>query len=514
MNGAQSLIATLAAGGVDTCFANPGTTELPLVGALDAEPRVRSVLGLFEGVCTGAADGYARMTGRPALTLLHLGPGLANGLANLHNARRARSPVLNLVGEHATYHRAFDPPLASDIGAMARTTGWVGTTSSARSVAADGVAALQAARAGGPATLIVPTDCQSEPAHPPADGPAAVPAPEGLPAVADEAVIATAAAARGGGPGVLFLGGAAMGANGLRAAGRVAAATGWRLASESFPARWERGGGLPAPQKLPYFPEQALAALDGAGVLVLAGAPAPVAFFAYPDLPSSLVPRGTATQVLAAPDSDVVDALERLADALGAPPAAPVTDAPAPQSPTGPLNPRTVAAAIAASQPEGAVVVEEALTTGMAYPEASQGAPPHTYLSLTGGAIGWGPPCATGAALACPDRPVLDFQADGSALYTLQALWTQAREGLNVTTLICANASYRILQVELHRAGISPGPASSALTDLGGPAPDWVRLSEGFGVPARRAATAGELLEALAIALAEPGPHLIEMALP
>ncbi len=518
MNGAESLIATALAAHVEVCFANPGTTEMPLVQALDGEPGMRPVLTLFEGVATGAADGYARMAERPAMTLLHLGPGTANGLANLHNARRAHSPLLNVVGDHASWHRAWDAPLTSDIESLVRpVSGWVRSSSSADGLAGDVAAAVAGARSapGHVATLIVPADAQWETVDESAGrllpGAARPVAPA---AVGAERVTAAAAALRGATPGVLLLGGAALTEAGVRAAGRVAAATGCRLLTEKFPARAERGVGLPVVDKLPYFPEPAREALTGVGAVVLAGAPSPVAFFGYRDVPSSEVPDDTAAVPLAAPGDDVVAALSALADELGAADAAGGPSSGLPEVPSGPLNARSLCQAIAALQPEGAIVVEEALSSAGAYFPASATAPRHSVLSLTGGAIGQGLPSAAGAAIACPDRPVIAFQADGSGLYTAQALWTMAREQLDVTVVVAANGTYRILQTELARAGVTePGHASRSLTDLGSPRIDWVALSTGYGVPARRVETADDLVIALGEGLREPGPHLVEALL-
>ncbi len=513
MNGAESLVRTAVAAGVEICFANPGTTEMPLVAALDAVPGVRPVLGLFEGVCTGAADGYARMTGRPALVLLHLGPGLANGLANLHNARRARSPVVNLVGDHASWHLPFDAPLSSDIESLAApVSGFVRRSRAAFELARDFAAALAAASGppGRVATLIVPADCQWEPA----EGPASLsrrPAPRGP----GRHVEATAGRLRAARAPALLLGGEALGVEGLRAAARVAAASGARLWCETFPARLERGRGLPRIERLPYFPEQAAEALTACDTVVLAGAREPVAFFGYSDGRSRLAPPG-ALVPLAAPEDDAVAALAALADALGASGRAPAApDAPATPAPAaGALDPRNLGAVLAALQPEGAIVVDEGATSGLPHFLAAEAAPPHSYLSLTGGAIGQGLPCAAGAALACPGRKVIALQADGSALYTVQALWTLAREGLDVVVLLCANHRYRILQIELARAGIAePGPAARELTQLAPPAIDWVALARSFGVPAARAATVEALSAELRIAFAEPGPRLVEVAL-
>ena len=514
MNGAESLIRTALAGGVEVCFSNPGTTEMHLVQALDAVPGMRAVLGTFEGVCTGAADGYARMLDRPAMTLLHLGPGLANGLANLHNARRAHSPVLSVVGDHATWHVAADPPLASDIESLARPVStWVRTSAASTDVSRDCAEALAAATSppAGVATLAVPGDC--------AWGEAGNAISRAVPRAAApfdvRALAGAVRAMKSGTPVLLLLGGPALREAGLRLAGRIAAHSGARLASETFVARVERGGGLPAVERVPYFPDQAAEYLKGFAHLILAGARDPVNFFGYPNAPSRPRAAGCALHALALPGQDVVGALDALASALGAPKNA-ALQAPAgpPPRPTGALSPSTLGAALAALQPEGAIVVDEAATSGGGYPFVSGGCPRHTVLGLTGGAIGQGIPCATGAAVACPDRRVISLQADGSGLYTLQALWTQAREGLGVTTVICANREYRILRVELARADISkPGKAAKSLTSLADPTVDWVSLARGFGVPAVRVESAEALGAALERALAEPGPSLVEAVL-
>ncbi len=514
MNGAELILRTAASAGVDVCFANPGTTELGLVNALDAVPSVRAVLAQFEGVCSGAADGWGRMRDAPALALFHLGPGFANGIANLHNARRAHTPLVALVGDHATWHRGVDAPLSSDIEALARPVSrFVRTAASAAALGEDAAEAIAAAvEAPGVSTLIVPSDLQA--------GEASGPPPEVRPraarAVPPDRILRVAAALRRGAPAALFLGGLALRERGLWAAARIAARTGARVVAECFPARMERGAGLPPVERLPYFPERAAACLAGLGTLVLAGAAEPVAFFGHPGMPSRLAPPGCALEILASPGHDVEAALADLADALDAPAAGPAL-APAgaaPAMPEGPLSPATVGALLAAMQPEGAIVVDESATTGLGYFHPAAASPRHTLLTLTGGSIGWGPACATGAALACPDRAVIDFQGDGGAMYTVQALWTQAREGLHVVTLVCANRRYRILEIEQERAGVArPGPRAASLTDLARPPVDWVLLARGMGVPASRADSLAALREALGRSLAAPGPHLIELAL-
>jgi len=511
--GADALVRTARAAGVEICLANPGTTELGLVTALDRTDGIRPVPCLFEGVASGAADGWARMRGSPAMALLHLGPGLANAGANLHNARRAHAPLLAVVGEHARWHLPADPLLASDIQALAATVcDAVFICPGADEVAGQAAAALEATLRppGGVAALVVPDDVQRQPTRTPSAPvrPAAAPSP------AASRIESVARRLRAGSA-VLLLGGAGCLGPGLAQADRVRRHADLRLFCETFPARLERGAGLPALERLPYFPDQALEALAGTRTLVLAGAREPVAFFGYPGLPGRLVPEGCHVEVLARPDEDVGAALGALADAVsGSSRREPAPPPPLQEPAAGALDPVRLGLTLAAAQPEAAIVVDEALTSVGPWFAAAAAAPPHTTLALTGGAIGAGLPLATGAALACPDRPVIAFQADGSGLYTLQALWTQAREGLNVVNLLCANRSYRILRVELARAGVAePGPAARAFTDLVGPAPDWVQLARGFGVEAARVETAEALAEAMRRALASPGPHLIEALL-
>ncbi|SFL94292.1 acetolactate synthase large subunit [Geodermatophilus ruber] len=513
MNGAQALIRTLVGAGVGVCFANPGTSEMHFVAALDEVPEMRGVLTLFEGVATGAADGYARMAGRPAATLLHLGPGLGNGLANLHNARRGRAPVVNVVGDHARSHKRLDAPLESDIDALAGTvSSWVRRSLCTSDVAGDAAEAVAAAARGAVATLILPADVSWEDGAAVADPVAVRPAPR----VADAVVADVAAALRSGEPAVLFLGGDVVaGEAGLLTAGQIAAGTGARLMTETFPARTVRGAGLPDVSRLPYPPEMAMAALAGTKHLVLAGATRPVHFFAYPGVPGTPVPEDCTVHVLAEPGEDGVAALQDLAG-LVAPDAKPeLLEASRPELPAGQLTPRALAAVVGALLPEGAIVVDEALTSGVGLDELTSGAPRHDRLALTGGAIGDGLPMAVGAAVACPDRPVIGIQADGSAMYTVQALWTQAREQLDVTTIVCDNGSYAILEGELDRVGAGGGGTrAEQLLRLDGPALDFVALAAGMGVPATRATTAEELADALRKALAEPGPHLIDAVLP
>ncbi len=519
MNGARTLLTTLVANGVDVCFANPGTSEMHFVAALDAVPQMRAVLTLFEGVATGAADGYARMADGPAAALLHLGPGLGNGLANLHNARRAHTGMVVVVGDHATYHKKYDAPLESDIDALAGTvSGWVRRTERADEIAADATDAVAASRAGVVSTLILPADVSwtadagAAPTVPAAQSPAVDDS-----AVDDSALRAALVALRSGAPTTILLGGDATRNPGLAAAARIAEATGARLLCETFPARLERGAGVPAIERLAYFAEAAEAQLADTAHLILVGATSPVSFFAYPGKRSDLVPAGCEVHVLAA-HVGAAAALERLADELGAGTTPAVAALARPELPTGPLNAFAVTAVVGALLPEGAIIVDESNTAGVGLAAATAGAPAHDVLTLTGGAIGYGIPAAVGAAIAAPDRPVLSLQADGSAMYTISALWTQARENLDVTTVIFNNGAYDILRIELQRVGAAsaeePGPKALELLDLGSPTMDFVKIAEGMGVPARRATTVGEFAAALADAFAEGGPHLIEAVIP
>ena len=513
MNGAEAILTTARDAGIDVCFANPGTTEMALVAALDSIRGIRPVLGLFEGVCTGAADGFGRMAGRPAMTLLHLGPGLANGLANLHNARRAHTPLVNVVGDHTTWHLACDSPLTSDIAALAAAVGWVHTSTDVKAVGTDVARAFSAATAppGNVATLIVPADLQGLPGA----GPAPTPSPPAAPAPESSRVAAAVGVLRRGKSSALYLGGPACRRDALQHAARIADATGCRVFVETFPARMERGAGTPRIERFGYFPEQTTGLLDGIDHVVLVGAPDPVAMFGWAGAASRMLPEQVQAVALAGVGENVDGALAAVADAFPKPArVARIAAFDPPPMPSGALDAYTLAAAIAATLPEHAVVVDEGATSSVPLFPALESAAPHSWLTLTGGAIGQGLPCATGAAIACPDRRVVSFQADGSGLYTLQALWTQARESLDVTTVVCANRAYRILQIELHRAGLpDTGRAARGLTDLGRPNVDWVHLAAGMGVPGVRVEDADTLVRALERAYAEPGPHLIEAVL-
>jgi len=522
MNGAESLLRTLVASDVEVCFANPGTSEMHFVAAVDRVEGMRPVLALFEGVVTGMADGYGRMAQRPAATLLHLGPGLANGLANLHNARRAATPIVNIVGDHATYHAQYDAPLASDITGFARpVSGWLHSSTAARTVAADGARAVQAARQapGQIATLIVPADVAwADAEREVAPLPVRPPAPVSSGAVSDVVI-----ALRNRKPTALLLRGPSLRGEGLAAAGRIAAATGARLFCDTFAPRIERGAGRVLVERLPYFAEQLVATLAPIEQLILVGSTPPVAFFAYPGKQSWCSADGTAITQLAHPHEDGVVALVEVADSVtsrsGSTPDR-ATDGPGavarlelPSPVTGPLDQFTVGQVIARLLPEGAVVSDEAATSGLGPALATATAAPHDWLSLTGGSIGQGLPLAAGAAVACPDRKIVCLHGDGGAMYTLQTLWTMAREQLDVTVVIFANRSYAILNIELQRVGAQPGPRALSMLDIGNPTLDWTMLATGMGVEAVKVDTIDDFAAAFGAAMAEPGPRLIEVVL-
>jgi acetolactate synthase-1/2/3 large subunit len=514
MNGADALLSTLLANGVEACFANPGTSEMHFVAALDRHPRMRPVLCLFEGVATGAADGYGRLSDAPACTLLHLGPGYGNGVANLHNARRAFTPVVNVIGDHATSHRPYDAPLASDIEGLARPNSvWVGSAESPEAVAPLAAEAIAASLAppGGPTSLILPAHAAWSPVT--AAEPVVVQRPV-RPAPAGEAVDAAARALRAAQNPVLLIGGQACRTEGLAQAARLAAA-GVRVVCDTFVARQARGAGVFAPGRMQYFAEVALQDLAGSDLMLLAGTTRPVAFFAYPDRPSVLVPEGCSVLSLAERAEDAVAGLAALADAIGAPAAGPVQPLSIPESaPTGPLSAAVAGVSIARHLPEGAILCDDAVTSGAGVFAPLATAAPHEVLGLTGGAIGAGLPLAVGAAVAAPDRKVVSLNGDGAAMYTPQALWTIAREGLDVTAVVFANHAYRILNIELWRTGAGEaGPAAAKLLDLGDPRIDWVSLAQGLGVAAVRCESAEAFEAAFAQAMARRGPMFIEAAI-
>ncbi len=513
MKGAESLVRTLVNGGVDVCFMNPGTSEIHFVDALDRVRDMRGVPCLFEGVASGAADGYARMAGKPACTLFHLGPGLGNAMANLHNAFRAWVPMVNVVGDHATYHRRYDPPLAADIEMLARQySKFLRTSVASADLGRDCAEAIAAANAAptGIATVIVPTDVQWGEDGRVADVPkiAEAPMPDGA------RVDGAAALLRNGRRTAILLGPRMAEGDALMTAGRIATATGATLMVPFGFARATRGAGLPPVERVAYVVDQALKQLREYEQFILVGADQPVAFFAYPGKPSVLTPEGAVIHILAERSENCADALTALADALGATNAQPrLQQAQKTAAPSGPITIDGLATAVAAVLPERAIAVDESITSGRGLIAATKGCPQHDWLVNTGGSIGVGLPFAVGAAIACPDRPVLSLESDGSGMYTLQALWTAAREGLAVTAVIFANRSYAILKGELSAAVENPGPRALDMLDIGRPDLDWVALAKGMGVNARRVTTLESLAREIQRGIESAEPNLIEVPL-
>lgn len=511
MNGAHSLIQTLVNGGINTCFANPGTSEMHIVAAVDNVPEMRTILCLFEGGCTGAADGYGRMTDKPAATLLHLGPGLGNGFANLHNARRAHTPIVNIVGDHATYHLQHDAPLTSDIAAIAKpVSGWVRSCHRAEDVPQDTADAIAAAMQppGQIATLILPGDCAWNESVTPYDSPSL---PQFSPI--DESVVhRTAELLRNGKQSTFCVGGPAATQAGVQLAARICHATGARLVSQRANARMTLGANTPKFSRIPYAVPQALDLLKGTEQMILVGAPEPVAFFAYPDMPSVMTPPEALLHTLANAEDDVLGTLDALAEELGVPhDVGPVQERLCPDLPTGELTSEKIWRALAHLLPEESIIADESITASWGAGRWMGGAPTHDWLAVMGGAIGQGIPVATGAAVACPGRKVLNTQADGSAMYTLQALWTQAREQLDVVTILFSNRAYAILQGELQRVGADEqSRKAQEMLDLSNPTIQWCQLANGMGVEASQATTAEAFNDQLTAALQSKGPHLIE----
>ena len=514
MNGADLLIKKLADAGVSACFANPGTSEMQLVAALDKEPRIRAVLGLFEGVVTGAADGFARMTDAPALTLLHLGPGYANGIANLHNASRARVPVLNMIGDHATHHLEMDAPLTSDInGLTAAVCTWTGVSTSEDDLPVVGLKAWQASMEypGNVTAFVAPANHAWDVASGDVDIPD-IPAPNTL---GDQEIIEAADALKSSDSAALFMGGHALREAGLIQAGRIAEVTSARLITETFFTRQQRGVGRVETERLPYFGEMAAKHLQGLDTLVIVGSKPPVSFFAYPGKPGWLSPESANLLQMGDHNVDAIDTLTRIADSLGAPQqVSEVAQKVEHTLETGPINAIELGKVIANRLPANAIISDEGATNGLGAFLMTGNAAPHDWLTLTGGAIGQGLPLALGAAIACPDRKVIALEADGSAMYTVQALWTMVRENLNVTVLILNNGSYAILNIELARVGVEvPGPTALSLLDLTNPAIQWTDIAKGMGMTAERVDTVETLDRAMTEAMAKKGPRLIEVIL-
>ncbi len=514
-NGAKALIKTLSNSGIDTCFTNPGTSEMHFVAALDSSD-MRAVLCLFEGVATGAADGYARIANKPAATLLHLGCGLGNGLANLHNARKARVPMVNIIGDHAIYHKQYDAPLESDIVTVARNvSSWIRTCPATEQVGADTAEAITTAQKAPQqiSTLILPADVSW------GEGGEAVEADmTPVTDIASEALINQVAdelVTRGKKTAIL-LGRRVLLEEGLIAASKIAEKTGAKLFTEVFPTRLERGAGLPAVERLAYLAEMASVQLKGYKNLIIIDAMEPVSFFAYPGKKSYLVPEGCTVHNLVETHQDAVGSLQALVAAVGAEQtAAKLQAADRPKLPSGKLNAAKVCQAVGALMPENAIVSDEAQTSGLKLPIYTAGSPRHDVLTLTGGAIGQGLPVAIGAAIAGQDRSVISLVGDGSAMYTIQSLWTMMNENLDVTVIVLNNRSYAILNIELERVGAEgAGPKAKSQLDLSKTEIDFVAMAKGMGMPAETATTAKEFNDALARAIREPGPHLIDAIVP
>lgn len=513
--GAKALLDTLLNAGIDTCFSNPGTSEMHFISALD-DSEMRAVLTLFEGVATGAADGYARIAEKPAATLLHLGCGLGNGLANLHNARKARVPMVNIVGDHATYHVQYDAQLQSDIETVAKNIStWVRTTQETSKIGEDAAEAIKVAT-GAPnqiSTLILPADVSWN------EGGVAVsdfsqPEPEA--ASADVVNEIAEVLKKSGKRTILFLGRRALLEEGLVEVSKIAEKTGAKLLTEVFPTRMKRGAGVPYAERLAYLAEMAGVQLSGYDNMVLVDAKAPVSFFAYPGKKSYLVPDGVKLYNLVEKEQDAMKSIKALVEAVGATNTPPkLQEASRPKLPSGKLNAEKVAQAVGALLPENAIISDEAQTSGLKIPVNTAGCPKHDLLTLTGGSIGQGLPVAIGAAVAGKNRPVLALVADGSSMYTIQSLWTIVAEKLDITTVILNNGSYAILNIELERVGAEKiGPKAKSQLDISQPPIDFVSLAKGMGMPAERVRTAEDFTTALENAFREPGPHLIEAIVP
>ena len=515
INGAESLVRTLVHNDVDVCFANPGTSEMHFVGALDKVSGIRCVLGLFEGVLTGAADGYYRMSGKPASTLLHLGPGLANALASIHNAKKAHSGMVNIIGQHTLQHLKVESPLTSDIEAIAHPMShWVKTSIKSTDVSKDGAEAIEVAKKapGKIASLILPADTAW------GEGGDVVKAKyRDTRNKIDEATIKKVAKFLTNGKySTLILGGGALTEEATLLAGKISSKTGCGIITEAANARLSRGAGRLDMLRIPGagVVDRALDMLEKAGQLVLVASKPPVAFFGYPNKPSLLYKENVPIINLVEVDEDIVSALTDLAMELGALNEVPnyIASSKRPEHPSGSISKEKLAMAIGATLPENAIVVDESVTTGRDFFPATAGAPPHDWLNNRGGAIGYGMPVSIGAAIACPDRKVVLLEGDGSGMYTVQSLWTMARENLDITILIFANRTYEILRGELVNVGVqNPGPKAVDMLTLDRPYIDWVNVAKGMGVEGIKVNNCENLLKVLDVGIRKDGPFLIEI---
>jgi acetolactate synthase-1/2/3 large subunit len=514
LTGADALVHTLIGSGVTTCFANPGTSEMHFVAALDRIPGIKCVLGLHENVVTGMADGYFRVTGKPAATLLHCGPGLANGIANLHNARRAGAGIVNIVGDHAIAHVPFDSPLTADVMALAGScSDWIAASASPRAIGPDAARAVQAAGAGygNVATLVLPADVSwSEGAC------IGAPLDKVAPTLPDPHQIERAVAAiRSGGRVVIVLGAPALVEDaqpllaGLQAAGVD-------LMVSPLAGRQPIGRGRLPLRPVPYSVPAAVAALAPYDHVVLINCPPPTAFFLYPGQPSRVTRPDAQIIGLARAAQDGLAALRALTANLDIGPGEIPAELPAPACRQGPVTPETLAALVCELMPEDAIIANESLTQGAQFPTHFPRMAPCDLIPMVGGAIGGGLPMATGAAIGAREigqgaRRVVSLQADGSAAYTLQSLWTQAREGLPCTTLLLNNRKYAILIDEYAKVGANPGPTAYDMLSLDRPEIDWAGIARSFGVTAFAVHDLDELREAFSTALRHDGPCLLDI---
>jgi acetolactate synthase-1/2/3 large subunit len=516
MNGAESLLATLTNNGIEVCFTNPGTSEMHFVAALDEVEGIRCVLCLFEGVLSGAAGGYAVMARKPASTLLHLGPGLGNALANVHNAKKGHVPMVNIVGDHATYHLEYDAPLTADIEGIARPVShWVYTSKSPADIARDGAEAVRQAGIGQVATLMLPADVSwgDNPNGPEPAGPTPT-----ATAVPQDRVEEAITRLRSGKNCMIMIGGREIDDQRGLMLSRIGKACGARVATDVFPGRVARGAGTAVIERLPYLAELAIDHIKDVEQLILIGAAAPVSFFAYPNVPSAIASPGCDQYRLAGPNDDIDQVLEDLLEKLDAVNVQPeVHPLGIPPLPTGEMDVNNAAIALAHFMPENAIIVDESITASFALFPHTTTAQPHDWLNLTGGSIGWGLPASVGAAIACPDRKVICLEGDGSAMYTIQSLWTMARENLDITVIIFNNRKYSVLEMEFGRTGArggTPGPKAASTLAIGGPDMDFVAMAQGMGVQATRASTLEEFNTQLDDALHARGPRLIDAIVP
>jgi acetolactate synthase-1/2/3 large subunit len=441
---------------------------------------------------------------------------LGNALANIHNAKKGHVPVVNIVGDHATYHLQYDAPLTADIEAIAGAVShWVHTSTGPGEIARDAAEAVRQAGHNRVATLMLPADVSWGDNPNGAEAAVDIAPPLEVPASRIDTAVASLTSGK---KCMLMIGGREVDLQRGLLLSRIGKACGARVSTDTFPTRQARGAGSAVLERLPYLAELAIDHIKDLDHLILIGAAAPVSFFAYPDVPSQIAPPQCEEYQLAGPHDDIDQVLQSLVERLDAagiePEVHPLT---LPELPAGKLDVHTASQAIAHLLPEDAVVVDESNTSGLALAPATSTARSHDCLNLTGGSIGWGLPAAVGAAIACPTRKVVCLEGDGSAMYTIQALWTMARENLDVTVVIFNNRKYSILELEFSRTGArggTPGPKAASTLRIDGPDLDFVALARGMGVQADRATTAEDFNTLFAAAMAAPGPRLIDAFVP